>query len=96
MSACCCRQDERKPMSLLRRSGEVAAWAIPATILALMPKCPVCLAAYVAVWTGVGLTLSTASYLRTALLAVCVVSLLFLFVKYFWRVAGSHGCCEVG
>jgi hypothetical protein len=87
MSACCCHQDERKPMSVLRRSGEVAAWAIPATILALMPKCPVCLAAYVAVWTGIGLTLSTASYLRTVLLAACAVSLLFLVAKYVRRVA---------
>src|SRR5215510_1211238 len=89
MSACCCHQGERKPMSLLRRSGEVAAWAIPAAILALMPKCPVCLAAYVALWTGIGLTLSTATFLRTALVALCAVSLLFLIAKMlgaqYWR-----------
>jgi hypothetical protein len=88
MSACCCRQDEQKPMSLLRRSGEVAAWAIPAAVLALMPKCPICLAAYLAVWTGVGLTLSTASYLRTVLVAACVVFLLLFIARHLVRVAG--------
>jgi membrane protein implicated in regulation of membrane protease activity len=96
MSACCCNQNERKPMSMLRRSGEVAAWAIPTAVLALMPKCPICLAAYVALWTGIGLTLSTATYLRTALLAVCVLSLLPLVVKYLGRVVGDHGRSEVG
>jgi hypothetical protein len=46
-----------------------------------MPKCPACLAAYVAVWTGLGLSLTTATWLRGALLFACVASLLFVFVK---------------
>jgi hypothetical protein len=46
----------------------------------LVPKCPACLAAHVTLWTGLGLSLSTATYLRWALLFVCVASLLFLMV----------------
>jgi hypothetical protein len=32
-------------------------------------------------WTGLGLSIATATYLRWALLLLCVASLLFLIVK---------------
>jgi hypothetical protein len=32
-------------------------------------------------WTGLGLSLSTATYLRWALLSLCVASFLFLIVE---------------
>jgi hypothetical protein len=51
-----------------------------------MPKCPVCLAAYVALWTGLGLSFSTATYLRWGLLFVCVATLFFLIVKSLVRM----------
>jgi hypothetical protein len=38
------------------------------------------LAAYVTLWTGFGLSLATATYLRWGLLMLCVASLLFLMV----------------
>jgi len=40
-----------------------------------MPKCPVCLAAYVALWTGLGLSFGAATYVRWLLLAVSGVLL---------------------
>ena len=81
MSACCRNRNVPQAASWGRRCLEVAAWAIPSTVLAIMPKCPACLAAYVALGTGLGLSLATASYLRTVLLMLCVASLLFLMVK---------------
>ena len=47
----------------------------------LVPKCPACLAAHVTLWTGLGLSLATATYLRWVLLFLGVASLLFLIVQ---------------
>ncbi len=59
---------------------------IPAVVLAAVPKCPACLAAYVAVWTGIGLSFSTASYLRTGMLMAGGVSLIFLAFRHGRRL----------
>src|SRR5215469_12775160 len=48
------------------RLGELAGWVGSAAGLALMPKCPACVAAYLALGTGVGISLSAAAHLRTA------------------------------
>jgi hypothetical protein len=53
----------------------------------MLPKCPVCLAAHVALWTGLGLSISTAAYLRWLLLFLCVAALLFLIVERLDRIA---------
>jgi hypothetical protein len=81
MSTCCDAASGRKAPTWGRRVQKSLAWVLPSVILVSAPKCPACLAAYVALWTGVSLSLSTATYLRWALLFLCVASLLFLTVK---------------
>lgn len=58
-------------------------WALPGVVLVLMPKCPACLAAYVALASGIGLSLPVAAFVRMALVVTCVASLAFLTMRWF-------------
>jgi hypothetical protein len=82
MSRCCDATSGQKTPRALRGVREILAWVLPSIALIFMPKCPACLAAYVALWTGIGLSLSTATYLRWAMLFLCLGSILFLIVKW--------------
>ena len=78
MNTPCCKSHRRN--TLTGRCFGVAGWVVPGTVLALMPKCPACVAAYVAVATGVSISASAASYLRGGAIVLCVASLVFLGV----------------
>jgi high-affinity Fe2+/Pb2+ permease len=86
MSACCDAASDRKTPRWARRVREIFAWVLPSALLVLAPKCPACLAAYVMLWTGLGLSLAAATYLRGVWLFLCAASLLFLIVKRLDRI----------
>ncbi len=45
------------------------------------PKCPACVAAYVALATGIGISFPTATCLRSVLAVLCVTSLVFITAR---------------
>jgi hypothetical protein len=89
MSGCCAAASGEKAANSVRGVRELLACVTPTAILVMVPKCPACLAAYVALWTGLGLSLSTATYMRWALLSLCVASLLCLIVNRLVRIGAS-------
>jgi hypothetical protein len=57
------------------KSRRLAGWLLPGGLLVLMPKCPMCLAGYVAIFTGAGLSVAVAQGLRVAVMAGFVASM---------------------
>ena len=79
-SPCCQRRpragdDAHQQQSWLRRIRGAVGWILPGALLALLPKCPMCLAAYVALGTGITMSGSSAHILMRALTALCIGTL---------------------
>ena len=72
--------------STVWRAVDLVGWIVRSAILVLIPKCPMCLAAYVALWTGLGLSVAAAANVRVLLIIVCVISLVFLAGKQAHRL----------
>jgi hypothetical protein len=64
-----------------RRWFNFIGWIVPTAILALIPKCPACVAGYAVIGTGVGFSLSAFAQLRLALIGLCLVSLSYVGIK---------------
>ena len=82
MKSCC---DLRAP-TRLNRVGGLFSWIAPGAILALMPKCPACLAAYIALGTGIGVSVPLADNLRLAVLAISATVLGALVLRVAARL----------
>ncbi len=71
------------PSPVAHRGFALAKCSLPTLILAFLPKCPACFAAYVALGTGISLSVAAASLLRTLLIGICVATLVWIFVSAF-------------
>ena len=63
---------------LYRRLLNFVGWIVPTAILALIPKCPACVAGYAVIGTSVGFSLSGFAQLRLAIIILCLVSLSYV------------------
>ena len=83
---CCQRKlhpsrNTRQQRTWLRRAREVAGWIVPGALLALMPKCPMCLVAYVAFCSGLTLSYASAHILMRLLTALSIGTLALCVVR---------------
>lgn len=72
--------------SCKRRLVDPAGKLFPAFVLMVLPKCPACLAAYITVATGIGISLTAATCIRSLLLVVCVLTLSYFAIKTMRRL----------
>jgi len=85
--ACCHRSARDRhlnspPATLKRRGIEAAGIILSGATLVLMPKCPICVAAYVAMFSGIGISVAGATVLRTSLLILCITGVAFVAAKW--------------
>jgi hypothetical protein len=76
-----CQQNPNAALSSrspARAVGRAVRWIVPSVVLAAMPKCPLCLAAYVALFTGFGISLAAASFAWWFVAVGCVSVLVYL------------------
>ena len=86
MKSCC---DLRAPTRLTRVVG-FFSWIAPGAVLALMPKCPACFAAYIALGTGISVSAPVADNLMLVLLAISTAVLGIAALRFF-AVSFSEG-----
>jgi hypothetical protein len=73
MTGRCCA-GERPSRRLARRLSNGSASLLPGAFLVLLPKCPLCLIAWVAACTGVALPTIVANSIRPFLVIACALS----------------------
>ncbi len=89
MTGPCCTGEGRR-RRLARRRAAAAASLLPGAALVLLPKCPLCIAAWLTVVTGFGVPVAAASHVR-GLIVVCWVATAALVVaQIIRRRAGEH------
>ena len=84
----CCRSPARP--GLVNRGLRALPWFVPGVVLALVPKCPACFAAWLALVSGAGVSTAMACNLRSALAVLCVASAAYALARLLVRVRRSR------
>ncbi len=78
--ACCARG--RAPARPVSRA---VASLLPGAMLMLLPKCPLCLAAWLAAATGIAIPAADLAPVRVAIIALWLVSATLALAPLLWR-----------
>jgi hypothetical protein len=92
MTGRCCT-GEGSSRCLVRRLSGPAASILPGAALVLLPKCPLCLAAWLTVVTGIGVSAATAERMHWLIVVFWVGAMAFAAVRIIRRrrFRRSHG-----
>lgn len=64
-----------------RRWWSSASAVFPVLLVALLPKCPICLAAWIAAGTGVGISVGAAGWLRGAAVILGLAPAAYVLIR---------------
>ena len=81
MSTDACHCSHGKKLRAVKNS---ASWIIPGVMLALMPKCPLCLAAWLSVMLGIGMSTASATALHATLITLCLLFGIICLVRHIY------------
>jgi hypothetical protein len=89
MAAQCCT-GEGLSYRLARRLSGAAASLLPGAVLVLLPKCPLCLAAWLTVVSGLAIPPAAAASVRGLIAAVWIAAVAFSVVQTIRRRASRR------
>ena len=84
MYGCCCT-GEGRTRRLARRFSGAAPSILPGAILVLLPKCPLCLAAWLTVATGMSVSAAAGEWAWRLTVLLCAVALALSAVQIVRR-----------
>lgn len=83
--SCDSNASETQGRTRRRWAREGLRWLVAGIVLVVMPKCPACLAAYLAAATGLGLSLTATTWFRWSLLSISAGALIHLVLRRLGR-----------
>ena len=89
---CCKVQRGRRPQHWW---GSTSGFMGSGALLVLLPKCPMCVAAYLTLWTGASLAMPVATYLRPMLAILFLASALLVSIRWTAVRKRSENAAEV-
>ncbi|HLJ50084.1 MAG TPA: hypothetical protein VKU01_28915 [Bryobacteraceae bacterium] len=70
-----CSMGEGRQRRLARGVPTAAARIVPAAVLLLLPKCPICVAVWLTAVTGITVSVAAGAWVRELIVVVCVAAL---------------------
>lgn len=77
--SCCQSSSKSNP----RRTAGATSWILPGAALLLFPKCPACIVAYLALATGLSMSVSAVARLRIATVILSAIPATLALVSFF-------------